>query len=124
VNLWVWLALAAVGAAGSVLRYVIDSLIGLRTRPTFPLGTLTVNLSGSLAFGFVAGLGLYHAFPSTPRLLLGTGVCGAYTTFSTFALESVQLAREGERINAAMNVGANLIGSCLAAAAGLVLASL
>ena len=120
---WVWLALGAVGAAGSLLRYLVDSLIGVRTRGAFPLGTLAVNLSGSLAFGFVAGLGLYHAFPETPRLLLGAGVCGAYTTFSTFALESVLLAQRGERINAAVNVATNLIGGCLAAAAGLVLAS-
>lgn len=121
---WIWFALAAVGAAGSVLRYLVDSGIGSRTAGTFPFGTLTVNLTGSFVFGFVTGLGLYHAFPATPRLLLGAGVCGAYTTFSTFELESVLLAREGERIEAAANVGANLVLGCLAAAAGLLLAGL
>lgn len=121
---WIWIVLAAVGAAGSVLRYLVDSAVGSRTVGAFPFGTLTVNLTGSFAFGFVTGLGLYHAFPATPRLVLGAGVCGAYTTFSTFELETVLLAREGERIEAALNVGANLVLGCLAAAAGLLLAGL
>jgi CrcB protein len=85
---------------------------------------LTVNLSGSLVYGAITGLGLYHAFPATPKLLLGTGACGAYTTFSTFALESVLLVREGERLGAALNLVVSVVAGCLAAAIGLALAAL
>lgn len=119
-----WLGVAAVGAAGSVLRYLLDTAIAARSFRPFPFGTLTINLTGSLILGVVTGLGLYHAFPATPKLLLGAGLCGAYTTFSTFSFETVQLAREGERRNAAANVVANTVGGCLAAAAGLALAAL
>jgi fluoride exporter len=124
VSLWVWLAVAAVGAGGACLRYLIDRIIVARNPATFPIGTLTVNLSGSLLLGVITGLALYHAFPATPKLLLGSALLGAYTTFSTFALESVMLTREGERLEALVNVCATVVGGCLAAAAGLALASL
>jgi CrcB protein len=107
-----------------MLRYVIDSAIAARSFGAFPLGTLTVNLTGSLCFGVVTGLGLYHAFPATPRLLLGAGACGAYTTFSTFTLETIRLAGEQERLNAVLNVTVSVLGGCSAAAAGLLLAAL
>jgi CrcB protein len=118
-----WLSVAAVGAGGAVARYLVDSAIARRTFRAFPLGTLAVNLSGCAVFGLVTGLALYHAFPATPKLLLGTSACGAYTTFSTFAFETVVLAREGERTAAALNVAANVVGGCLATALGLVLAA-
>ena len=120
---WVWAALAAVGAGGALLRYTLDAAIGARFGAGFPFGTLTINLTGSLALGVITGLALYHGFPTTAKLVLGTGACGAYTTFSTFSLETVVLARRGEQGRAALNVGANVVGSCLAAAAGLVLAA-
>jgi fluoride exporter len=124
VNPWIWLAIAAAGAGGSVLRYLVDSAVGARTFSAFPFGTLTVNLSGSAVYGAITGLALYHAFPATPKLLLGAGACGAYTTFSTFALESVLLAREGERLDAVLNLVANVVGGCLAASIGLALSAL
>jgi CrcB protein len=121
---WVWPALAVVGALGALLRYSIDAAISAGAGGGFPLGTLTINLTGSLVLGVITGLALYHGFPTTARLVLGTGACGAYTTFSTFSLESVLLARNGERAQAALNVGTNVVGSCLAAAAGLALAAI
>jgi CrcB protein len=120
---WTWVAIAGAGTLGSVLRYLVDVFVGSRTVVAFPAGTLIVNLTGSFLFGLLAGLVLYHAFPTTPELVLGTGFCGAYTTFSTFTLESVVLAREGERFEAVLNVGASLLGGCLAAAAGLAIAA-
>jgi len=124
VSPWVWLAVAGAGAGGAVVRYVVDVAIAARLFRAFPVGTLTVNCTGSALFGVLTGLALYHGFPATPKLLLGPGVCGAYTTFSTFSFETVLLAQEGERLNAAVNVGANLVGGCLAAGAGLALAAL
>ncbi len=123
-SLWVWLAVAGAGAVGSVLRYLVDTAVGARRFSVFPFGTLTVNLSGSLVFGVITGLALYHAFPTTAKVVVGSGVCGAYTTFSTFSLETVLLAREGERLHAVRNVAANLIGCCVAAGTGLALAAL
>ena len=123
-NAWVWLAVAGAGALGSVLRYSVDAAVGARQRGLLPLGTLGVNLSGSLVFGTIAGLAVYHAFPATPEVVLGSGLCGAYTTFSTFTFETLALGREGERVAAVGNVALNLVGCCLGAALGLVLASL
>jgi CrcB protein len=60
----------------------------------FPWGTFVVNVSGSFALGVLTGLALYHAFPEEPRIVLGAGFCGAYTTFSTFGLETVRLLEQ------------------------------
>jgi len=122
VSLWVWAAIAGAGALGAVVRYLIDSTIAMRTFSAFPFGTLSINLSGSFVLGVITGVALYHAFPATPKLVLGTGLCGAYTTFSTFTFESVLLAREGEGRGALLNVAGTLVGGCLAAGLGLVLA--
>ena len=91
------LGIAIAGAIGAPTRYLLDHYIQDRTPGKLPLGTLVVNITGSLALGFIAGLALYHAFPSTPQTLLGTGFCGAYTTFSTFTYETAHLAEVGER---------------------------
>ena len=99
--------LVAIGAAiGAPLRYLIDRMVQSRHQSAFPWGTLTVNVIGSLLLGFLAGLPTDHALTA----LLGTGFCGALTTYSTFSFETLKLARSGERLLA----GANAIGSVLA----------
>jgi hypothetical protein len=74
---------------------VVDGAVADRTAGAFPWGTFAVNVSGSLILGFLTGLGLYHAFPKTPRVVLGTGFCGAFTTFSTFSFETCASWRRG-----------------------------
>ena len=118
------LGIVIAGAIGAPARYLLDGYIHDRAGGEWPLGTLVVNISGSLVLGFLAGLVLYHAFPATPRTILGTGFCGAYTTFSTFTYETIRLAEDGERRGAARNVVASLLLPALAAALGLALATL
>jgi len=109
--------LVALGAAvGAPLRYLVDRAMRARYGPAFPWGTFTVNVAGSFAFGCTL------AATTSPAVvaLVGVGFCGALTTYSTFGLETVQLAAAGARRRAA----GYALGSVLAglAAAGLGLA--
>ena len=119
-----WIAFVVAGAIGAPLRYAVDGWVGDRTDGVFPWGTLLINVSGSLLLGFLTGLGLYHAFPKTPRVVLGTGFCGAYTTFSTFSFETVRLLEEGAVDEAVRNALGTLVVCAAGAAAGLALAAL
>jgi CrcB protein len=116
--------LAVAGALGAPVRYLLDGFVQDRTESVMPLGTLVINVSGSFLLGVLAGLALYHTFPSTPKTILGTGFCGAYTTFSTFTYETVRLAEERAFGTAARNALASLVLPALAAGAGLALAAL
>lgn len=111
--------LVALGAAiGAPLRYLTDRAIQARHGTTFPWGTFTVNVAGSLLLGYLVGLPV----ASWMAALLGTGFCGALTTYSTVSYETLRLVREGDRVLA----GAYAIGSVLAglgaAYVGLLLA--
>src|SRR5439155_15141958 len=119
-----WVVFLAAGAIGAAVRHVVHVWVADRTGGPFPLGTLLINASGSLLLGFLTGLALYHGFPTTPRVVLGTGFCGAYTTFSTFTFETVRLIEEGAVNEAFRNVLGTLLTGAAAAAAGLALAAL
>lgn len=119
-----WLAFVVAAATGAVLRYLLDGIIADRTEGSFPWGTFVINVSGALLSGFLTGLALYHAFPATPKVVLVTGFCGAYTTFSTFTFETVRLIEESALTEAALNVGGSLLAGTFAAGVGLALASL
>jgi len=119
-----WAAFVVAGAIGAPVRYLVDGAVGERLGGTFPWGTLIVNATGSLLLGFLTGLALYHAFPRTPRVVLGTGFCGAYTTFSTFTFETVRLVEDGAVNEAFRNALGTLVTGAAAAAAGLALAAL
>jgi fluoride exporter len=119
-----WIAFVAAGAVGAPVRYLLDGVIGDRTNGVFPWGTFVINVTGSLLLGFVTGLALYHGFPDTPKVVLGTGFCGAYTTFSTHNFETVRLLEEGAVNEAARNAAGTLVAGLAAAALGLALAAL
>jgi CrcB protein len=121
---WLWLLVAAAGAAGAPVRYVIDTVVSDRIGGVFPGGTLVVNLSGSFLLGVVTGLVLYHGLGPVPKQVVGTGLLGAFTTFSTFSLETVVLAEAGESTLALWNAAASLLAGGLAAAGGWGLAAL
>ncbi|HEX7048277.1 MAG TPA: fluoride efflux transporter CrcB [Gammaproteobacteria bacterium] len=114
------LAVASGGAIGAVLRYGVMLAMG---RGTFPWGTLLVNVSGSLLFGFLA-IWLSERWPlaSELRAFLLVGVLGALTTFSTFSWETITLLQEGDVTRAGMNMLANVALCIFAAATGVWLA--
>lgn len=111
------LLLVLAGAAvGAPLRY----LVGLATPASaFPFGTLIVNVAGSFLLGFLVAL---PADPATAALL-GTGFCGALTTYSTFSYETLRLARSGARLLAAANAVGSVLAGLGAAALGALLAA-
>jgi CrcB protein len=119
-----WAAFMAAGAAGAPARYLLDRAVAERVKGTFPWGTFLVNLTGSFLFGLLTGLGLEHGFPKVPRVVLGAGFCGAYTTFSTFTFETVRLLEEGAVADAFRSAAGTLLAGAMAAAAGLAVAAI
>jgi CrcB protein len=87
-----WVALA--GGGGAMARYVVDSWSRRRLATDLPLGTLAINVSGSLLLGILTGLVIAHGASTDLRTIAGTGFCGGYTTFSAASVESIRLARQ------------------------------
>lgn len=105
------LLVAAGALIGAPLRYLTDRFVQSRHGSVFPWGTLTVNVAASLLLGGLVGA---EANP-TLTALVGTGFCGALSTYSTFSYETLTLARTGAYVYALANVAAN-VTTCLAAA--------
>lgn len=118
-----WVAFVVAAAVGAPLRYAVDGAVADRTGGTFPWGTLLINATGSLVLGLLTGLAMYHGVPKTPKVVLGTGFCGAYTTFSTFTFETVRLVEEGAIGAAARNAAGTLVVCAAAAAIGIAAAA-
>ncbi len=118
-----WLLVVAGAAVGAPLRYVADRLVRTaRPHMVFPWGTVLVNVAGSLVLGLVTGAVVAGAASSDVQLLLGTGLCGALTTYSTFSYETLGLAEQGRRTQALGNVVVSLAAGIGAAFAGAELA--
>lgn len=117
---WLYVMLGAM--AGAPLRYLTDRAVQSRHDSVFPWGTFTVNVTGSLVLGLLAGAAAAGAADSRLQLLLGTGLCGALTTYSTFSYETLRLAETGARGYAAANVVASVAAGLGAAFAGAALA--
>jgi CrcB protein len=113
------LLVALLGGAGAAARFWVDGAIRARGRTILPIATITINVTGSLLIGLIAGAHLYRGLPGTWQLLLATGFCGGYTTFSTAMVETVRLAEADERGRAVLNVLGTLVVTVGAAAAGV-----
>jgi CrcB protein len=107
---------AAGAAVGAPLRYITDRAVQSRHESAFPYGTLVVNVVASLVLGLVTGAG--HLSP-TMLALVGTGFCGALSTYSTYSYETVRLAEDGRWTQAGLNVSVSLALGLAAASLGV-----
>ncbi|WP_269858681.1 fluoride efflux transporter CrcB [Streptomyces sp. RPT161] len=117
-----WLLVIAGAVVGAPLRYLTDRTVQSRHDTVFPWGTFTVNVVGCLVLGTLTGAAAAGAASSRLQLLLGTGLCGALTTYSTFSYETLRLAEQGARLLAVANVVASVVAGVTAAFAGAGLA--
>jgi CrcB protein len=111
---WVWIGVALLGGAGAISRFLLDRAISARSGRVFPVGTLAVNATGALLLGLLTGL----AVSGDALVLAGTATLGAYTTFSTWMLETHRLGEDGAARAAALNVALSLAVGVAAAALG------
>ena len=123
-GIYIWVALG--GAIGTTGRYVLSGLAARLIGETFPWGTLLINVTGSFIIGFFATLtgpnGRLYA-SSTARQFVMTGICGGYTTFSSFSLQTLNLANDGEWFRAGANISLSVVLCLIGVWAGFVSAT-
>lgn len=117
-----WLLVIVGAIVGAPLRYLTDRAVQLRHDTVFPWGTLAVNVSGCLVLGMLTGAASTGHASLHLQLLIGTGLCGALTTYSTFSYETLQLTETGAGFYAAANIVVSLTAGLGAAFAGVSLA--
>jgi len=113
-----WLLVVAGGMVGAPLRYLTDRMVQSRHDSVFPWGTFVVNVVGCAVLGALTGAVAAGAASSQVQLLLGTGLCGALTTYSTFSYETLKLAEDGARGFAVANAVGSVVAGVAAAFAG------
>jgi fluoride exporter len=116
---------AAAGAGGAVLRFVVDHLVQRRRATAFPVGILAVNVTGAFALGVATSAALHHALSPTGLAVGGIGFLGAYTTFSSFSFDTARLLSNGKRAmvvaNALLTMGLGLAAAGAGLAVGAAL---
>ncbi|MFD9004930.1 fluoride efflux transporter CrcB [Streptomyces sp. NPDC059582] len=117
-----WVLVVIGGMVGAPLRYLTDRAVRMRYDPVFPWGTFAVNVTGCLVLGLLTGAAESGAAGPHLQLLLGTGLCGALTTYSTFSYETLRLTETGAGLYAAANVVASVATGLGAAFAGVWIA--
>ena len=110
---------ALAGGVGAALRLLLDGLIRARVRTSVPMGTLVINLSGSLLFGLITGLTLNNLLPEQWHLVLGGGLMGGFTTFSTASFETVRLTQDRRYLAALAHGIGMLVLACALAGLGI-----
>ncbi|MGW2962470.1 fluoride efflux transporter CrcB [Streptomyces sp. NPDC001220] len=117
-----WLLVVAGAVVGAPLRHLSDRAVQARHDSVFPWGTFVVNVVGCLILGLLTGAASAGAASPHLQLLLGTGLCGALTTYSTFSYETLRLTETGAGLYAAANVVASVAAGLGAAFAGVAIA--
>ncbi|MEU1709912.1 fluoride efflux transporter CrcB [Streptomyces sp. NPDC005706] len=117
-----WLLVVLGAVVGAPLRYLTDRAVQARHDSLFPWGTFVVNVTGCLVLGLLTGAASAGAAGQHLQLLLGTGLCGALTTYSTFSYETLRLTEAGAALYAAANAAASVVAGLAAAFAGVWLA--
>jgi CrcB protein len=110
--LQLYLAVALGGALGTLGRYAVSGVVANAFGETFPWGTLIVNVTGSFIIGFFATLTAPDGrlfVGGTTRQFVTTGLCGGYTTFSSFSLQTLNLMRDGEWLYASGNIAGSIV---------------
>lgn len=115
----VFAIICVAGGIGAALRFVVDGVIRSRLRMAFPLATVVINVTGSFGLGLITGLGSRAGLPHDWVLILGGGVMGGYTTFSTASIETVRLIEQRRWGSALLNGVGTLVVAVAAAALGL-----
>jgi len=113
--------MALAGSFGAISRFVLDGVIRAKYNHTFPWATFIINVTGSFILGVVSGLLLRHQGLSDLGMVIGTGFCGGYTTFSTANFETVRLLERREYARAFGNAVGGLLATVAAAALGFLL---
>ncbi|AKN73228.1 MULTISPECIES: fluoride efflux transporter CrcB [Streptomyces] len=117
-----WLLVIAGAVVGAPLRYLTDRAVQARHDSLFPWGTFVVNMAGCLVLGLLTGAVSAGAAGPHLQLLVGTGLCGALTTYSTFSYETLRLTEAGSGLYAALNIAASVLAGLAAAFTGVSLA--
>jgi fluoride exporter len=122
--LYLWVAIG--GGFGAAARFLVSGLVARLIGETFPWGTLVINVTGSFVIGFFATLtgpnGRFYV-GSSARQFVMTGICGGYTTFSSFSLQTLNLANDGEWLRAGANAALSVALCLIAVWAGFVAAT-
>jgi CrcB protein len=119
-----FVAVAAAGGVGAALRFVVDGVVRARIRSSYPVGVTIINVTGSFLLGLLTGLALSRLVSDEWLLVLGTGLLGGYTTFSTASFETVRLLQLRRPGAALANGLGMLVASVAVATLGLWLGTL
>ena len=123
-NFKAFLLVGSGGAAGSIARYLVSFIFSKFGVGSFPLGTFAINIFGSFLIGILFGLSERNQWlQAGGMLLLASGFCGGFTTFSTFALENVNLMQKGQSIVPLIYIGASVVVGLLLCRVGIWLAN-
>lgn len=117
--MWLALGVGLLAGVGAVSRYLVDRAITDWRGSGFPWGTLVINVAGSLVLGVVVGLATHHGLSPITAVVIGSGFCAGFTTFSTWTWETLALTEEGALSQASLNVLVSLAAGLGAAALGL-----
>lgn len=120
-SIWVFLLLCLAAGIGGACRYIVDQTVSAHNRLPVPMGTFVINCSACLLLGFLTGLTGALGAPKAVSLILGTGLLGGYSTFSTAAVEGVRLVQGAHPLRALLHTGGMFVLSLLCGALGLFL---